>query len=171
MQPLGHVTAAVQMRIVDQPFPANGSARLFHIGAHHQQQLVADFVHQRGQALGVFQRGDGIVQGTGPDDDQQARIVAVEYSADGVAVVADACGKGVAQGQTLAQYGGAWQRLCAAASDAGFGGGGGLFGKYGGGCIHDLAVPSAGAGGPRRRYSGVRSREGCLTSKRLNRQS
>ena len=39
---------------------------------------------------GVFQRGDGIVQGTGPDDDQQARIVAVEYSADGVAVVADA---------------------------------------------------------------------------------
>jgi len=45
MQPLGHVTAAVQMRIVDQPFPANGSARLFHIGAHHQQQLVADFVH------------------------------------------------------------------------------------------------------------------------------
>ncbi len=151
MQPLGHVAAAVQMRVVDQAFPADGGTRFFHIGAHHQQQLIADVRRKRAETLGVLERGDRIMQGTGPDDDQQARITTVEHGADGVAVVMDACGKGVVQGQTLAQYRGTGQRLRAAAGDAGFSGGDGLLSKYGGGCIHDLAVPSAGAGGPRRR--------------------
>ncbi len=151
MQPLGHVAAAVQMRIVDQSFPADGRTRLLHIGAHHQQQLIADFGSKGGETLGVLERGDRIVQGTGPDDDQQARIATVEHGADGVAVVLDACGKSVAQGQTLAQYCGTGQRLRAAADGKGFGDGRGVAGKYGGGCIHDLAVPSADAGGPRQR--------------------
>src|SRR3546814_11941805 len=88
------------MRVVDQAFPADGGTRFFHIGAHHQQQLIADVRCKRGETLGVLERGDRIVQGTGPYDYQQARVVAVEHRADGVAVAVDACSKGAAQGRS-----------------------------------------------------------------------
>ncbi len=94
-QALGHVAAAVQMRIVEQAFPANGGAWLLHIGAHDQQQLVAQLRCQRGETFGVFQRGDGVMQGTGADDDQQAWVAAIEHGADGVAIGVYTCGKRV----------------------------------------------------------------------------
>src|SRR5690606_8123450 len=154
-QPFGHVAAAIEVRIVEQAFPADGSARLLDISAHHQQQLIADLWRERGQALGVFQRGNGVMQGAGSDHDQQAWIATIEHGANGVAIVVDAFGECGAQRQALAQQGGAWQRLGAAANGSSDGrrnrlGDGELDGDVlsVGGSIHDLAVPSAGAGDP-----------------------
>src|SRR5690606_7330746 len=91
----------------------------------------------------------------GTDHYQQARVATIEHGANGVAVVLDAFGERGTQRQALTQQGGAWQRPGAAAHGSRDGrrdrlGDGELDGdvlSVGGG-IHDLAVPSAGAGDP-----------------------
>ncbi len=144
-QAFGHVTAAIEVRVVQQPFPANRGARFFHVGAHHQQQLVIDLCRQLGQAFGVFEGAGAVMQGAGADHHQQARITAIEHGTDGVAVGGDTFGKGVGQRQALAQYGGAGQRLGAAAGDGGNGR------SELSGAVHDLAVPWPARSIPRRR--------------------
>lgn len=89
----GHVVAAIQVRIVGEALPAHRGAWLFHVGAHHQEQLAVEFVAQRGEAFGVFEGGAGIVDRTGSDYHQQARVVAVEDGADGVAAGGDLAGQ------------------------------------------------------------------------------
>lgn len=89
----GHVVAAIQVRIVGEALPAHRGAWLFHVGAHHQEQLAVEFVAQRGEAFGVFEGGAGIVDRTGTDYHQQARVVAVEDGADGVAAGGDLAGQ------------------------------------------------------------------------------
>ncbi len=40
------------MRIVGEALPAHRGAWLFHVGAHHQEQLAVEFVAQRNYSLG-----------------------------------------------------------------------------------------------------------------------
>ncbi|MNO78373.1 hypothetical protein D3C76_695090 [compost metagenome] len=54
-QAAGHVVAAIKVRIVSQAFPANRGSRFFDVGAHHQEQLVADVGAQAGQVVSVFE--------------------------------------------------------------------------------------------------------------------
>jgi cobaltochelatase CobN len=87
-----HVVAAIQVRVVGQAFPAHRGARFFNVGAHHQQQLVADFMVERRQAVGVFQRRARVMDRAGADDHQQAFVAAFEDGADGLAVGMDLLG-------------------------------------------------------------------------------
>ena len=73
---------AVEVRVVNQPFPAYGGARFFKIGAHHNQQFFGVFLAQGQQALRVFQRGFGVVNGARPDNHEQAVIFAVQDVGD-----------------------------------------------------------------------------------------
>ena len=64
---MGHVIAAVQVRVVGQAFPAHGGARFFDVGAHYQQHVIAHIMGEGSEVAGVFQCGDGIVDGAGAD--------------------------------------------------------------------------------------------------------
>ena len=141
LQPIAHGVTAIQMRIVGQTLPADRGARLFHVGAHHQQQLVAHFGRQIGQAPGVIQGRGGIVDGTGADHHQQARIAAIEDRANGLALIVHTGGQGGFQRQALAQQGGRRQGL----GDASRGDGRLECGELGG-SVHlanSLCVPAA----------------------------
>ena len=102
-QSTGHITAAVELRIVQHALPANGSARLFNVGTHHQQQAVRNAALQLSQALGVFDCSIGVMQGTGPGDHQQAIILARQDVTNGLAVGLNGGGLSGSQRQTLAQ--------------------------------------------------------------------
>ena len=73
------------MRIIDQPFPANGCARLFEINAHDDFQAVAELLAKGAEFAGVFQRADGVVNGAGTDHDQQSRVFLRQNGVDGLA--------------------------------------------------------------------------------------
>jgi hypothetical protein len=44
-----HVVGAVQMRIVDEPLPPDGGARLLEVDAHHDEDLGLDARRERGR--------------------------------------------------------------------------------------------------------------------------
>ena len=104
------VEGAVQMGVVDQAFPADGGARFFKIHAHHDQQLFFVLLFQRQQFLRVFERGGGVVDGAGADDDEQAFVAAVQDVGDGFAGGDDQLGGGFADGQ-IVQVGNGGQEL------------------------------------------------------------
>ena len=71
------VKRTVQVRIVNQAFPANGCTRFFKIHAHHNQQLFLIFFAQGQQFLRIFYRRLGIVNRAWADDNQQTVVAAV----------------------------------------------------------------------------------------------
>ena len=73
---------AVQMRVVEQAFPADGGARFFKVNAHDDAQLFAVFFAQGQEAVGIFARGFDVVDGAGADDDEQSRVVVVQDGVD-----------------------------------------------------------------------------------------
>jgi len=70
-QSLVDAEAAVQIRIVDQAFPAHGGARLLEVHAHQQLQLPRMAFPLGRQALGISERGRRIMDRAGPDHHQQ----------------------------------------------------------------------------------------------------
>ena len=70
------------MRVVEQAFPADGGARFFKVNAHDDAQLLAVFVAQGQEAVGIFVRRFDVVDGAGADDDQEARVVVVQDGVD-----------------------------------------------------------------------------------------
>ncbi len=73
-QPFVDIEAAIEARIVDEPFPADDGARLLEIGAHHDAEALFILFAQGVEALGIFAGGRRIVDGAGADNDQQALI-------------------------------------------------------------------------------------------------
>ncbi|MCY1437247.1 hypothetical protein D9M71_534030 [compost metagenome] len=106
-----HVVAAIQVRIVGQAFPADGGARFFDVGAHHQEHLVTDLSGQARQTLGVLAGRAGVVQRARADDQQQALIFAVENGAYGLAMGFDLGGEGGGQRHLLLEQQRARQTL------------------------------------------------------------
>ena len=104
LQPGSHIPAAIQLRVVHQPLPADRGAGLLDVGTHHQQQLIIDPGCQLGQTPGVVQRRIGIMNRAGTHHHQQARIITMENIANGLALGLNLLGQQVAQGQTLTQY-------------------------------------------------------------------
>ena len=93
------IEGTVEVGVVDEPFPAHGGARFFKINAHHDQQLFFVFFAQGQQALGVFEGGFGIVDGTGADDNEQALVAAVHQVGNPVAGGLHQIGGSFADGQ------------------------------------------------------------------------
>ncbi|MNE89722.1 hypothetical protein D3C80_1871650 [compost metagenome] len=73
------------MRIVDQPFPANGGTWFFEIDPHHHFQLTVELLAQGHQARGILFRRFGIVNGTRPNHHQQAVVIATQDVVDRLA--------------------------------------------------------------------------------------
>ena len=79
------VARAVEVGVVDEPLPADGRARLLEVDPHRDQQVVAEVRRRRGEAMGVVERGLGVVDAARAGDDEQAIVVAVEHRGDLVA--------------------------------------------------------------------------------------
>ena len=70
MKALLNIKGVVQVRIVDEAFPANGCARLLEIDTHNDQQRIADFIGKLLEARGVISRSLNIVNGAGAHHDE-----------------------------------------------------------------------------------------------------
>jgi len=75
------VGGAVEVRVVDQPLPAHGGARLLEVNAHDGQERRFHLRGQRLEPTGIFARRRHVVDRTGPDHHEQARIPALQYRA------------------------------------------------------------------------------------------
>ena len=82
VQALFDVEGIVQVRIVDQAFPANGSPRLFKVNPHHQQQGIADFVGQFLQSVGIVPGSVHVVDRAGANYNEQTVVFAVHDVVD-----------------------------------------------------------------------------------------
>ena len=97
--------AAIEMGIVDQSLPSHRRARLFEVGAHHDQQLVAQLLAQALKFLRVFDGRFGIVDGAGPHHHHEAVALTMQHFGDILTRLCNALGSGVLQGNLFGQDG------------------------------------------------------------------
>ncbi len=81
-QPFRRCGAAVQVGSLIRPFQPTVVRGLFKVHAHDDFQRVCASLAHVGQAAGVVQRGLGVVNGAGADDDQQAVILVAHDALD-----------------------------------------------------------------------------------------
>ena len=80
-----HIATVVHVRVVDEPLPSDGRARLFEIHAHHEEQAIFDGRAQLYEALGVVEGRVRVVDRAGPNQAEQPLIGTAENLADGLA--------------------------------------------------------------------------------------
>ena len=80
-QALVDVEGIVEVRIVDQAFPADGGAGFLEIDPHDEAEIVAEAVGFLEELFSVFDGGLGIVDRAGADDGKQAVVLKMD---DGV---------------------------------------------------------------------------------------
>ena len=74
-QARSNVACAIQMRIVDEPLPPNRRAGLFKVGAHDDQQPVAQCIGHWFQSVGILVGRFRVMDRTRANDHQQALTV------------------------------------------------------------------------------------------------
>lgn len=80
-QALVDLERIVDVRIVDQTFPAHGGAGLFQVSAHDDKQVILILFLQLQQPIAVFQGSLGVVNRTGTNDDHQPALsIAAVYN-------------------------------------------------------------------------------------------
>ena len=85
--PFLDVKRVVEIRIVDEPLPAHGRARLLEIHPHDQEQRRRDAVGERLQPAGILACRGHIVNRARTDHHEQARIAPLENGAHRLAAV------------------------------------------------------------------------------------
>ena len=83
-QALVDAVALIQVGVVDEALPAHGGAG-FSKDAHHDFQRVLVLLARHLQAAGIVQRRGRVVDGAGPDDNQQTVVLACNDVVDGLA--------------------------------------------------------------------------------------
>ncbi len=89
LRPLLILNVPVEIRVVDEPFPADRRARLLEIHAHDDLERVAERRAQRPQALRVVHRGLRIVNRARADHDRQSVVLPVQDRVQRAARVRD----------------------------------------------------------------------------------
>jgi hypothetical protein len=92
VEPLVDLEALVEVRVVDQPLPADRGTRLLEVDPHHDQQVVARRVRARHEAARVGDRGVGVVHRARADDDQQPVVGARQDVVDRASRAGDRVG-------------------------------------------------------------------------------
>ena len=111
------VETAVQVGVVDQPFPAHHRARLLEIHPQYRQDGVLQGFAQFAKAAGKLQQCLGVVDRAGADNGQYPGIPVAEDGFYVAAGSADLRGQGVGQRQFLRQHPGRDQRAGIADAD------------------------------------------------------
>jgi hypothetical protein len=81
------LVCAVEMRIVDEAFPADGGTGLLKVDAHDDAQVGGEFADGALKQAGVFAGGFGVVNGAWADENEQAIVLPLEDGNDLVARV------------------------------------------------------------------------------------
>ncbi len=105
LQPFIDCETAVQVRVVDVALPAHGSARLFEIGAHHDQQVVLQGIGDLLQTLCVFDGLVVVMDGAWTDHHHQPVVATVQHVGDCRAAAFDQRQRVVAHRHALLQQG------------------------------------------------------------------
>ena len=75
---------AIEVRVIDQAFPANDGPGFFKINAHNNQQVAREAGGDGLKLLRVFERRHRIMNGAGADDGQQTVVLTPQDRADRV---------------------------------------------------------------------------------------
>jgi len=67
---------AIDLRVVDEPLPADRGPRLLEVDAHDHEELGGVLLRLLAKEGGIFQGGLRVMDGTGTDDHQQAVVLA-----------------------------------------------------------------------------------------------
>ena len=102
-QPLVDLERPVDVRVVDEPLPADGRARLLEVDPHDDEERVAQLGGDRLQSAGVLAGGGHVVDRAGPDDDHQPVVVAAQDARRGLAALDHRGGGPLRQRQVLHQ--------------------------------------------------------------------
>jgi hypothetical protein len=103
--------AAVQVRIVDQPLPADRGARLLEVHAHHDFQRVGVLLALGGESLGVLDGGAGVVDRARADHHGEAVVAALQDGVEFLAGAADRAMRRIGGGAVADHLGGRAQAL------------------------------------------------------------
>lgn len=76
------VAAAIEMRIHDEPLPADGGARLLKINPHDQENPIPHLLAQGRQALGIFPPSLHVVDRAGTHHEKESLVIALEDALD-----------------------------------------------------------------------------------------
>lgn len=83
LHPRRDVAGAVEARVVDEAFPADGGSWLFKVRPHDDQETVMQGIGNRFQFGGIFIGGFGVMDGARADDHQKAiSVLPMEDSSD-----------------------------------------------------------------------------------------
>ena len=88
-QPLIDAEAAVQVRIVDEPLPADRRSRLLEVGPHDNFEIARQLPAHVGEQSAILERRGWVMNGTRADDDQQP----IGLPAQNARSQPDACGR------------------------------------------------------------------------------
>jgi hypothetical protein len=105
----GDVVRAVEVRVHDEAFPADGGAGLLEVDAHDDHHAVGDLAGEGGEAAGVVAAGVEVVDGAGADDQEEAFVVGEDEPVDLAAGAGDEFGLGFGLRQLREQGGGRGQ--------------------------------------------------------------
>src|SRR5260370_24332624 len=72
----------IKMRIVNQPFPTNSCAWFLEIDPHDKSEVRGQFGDCRLEKSRIFARSVGVMNGAGPDHNQQTMILALKDAAN-----------------------------------------------------------------------------------------
>ena len=98
-----HPEAGVEPGIVDEPLPPDRRTRFLEVHAHHDLERTRQTGGLLREPLRVVERRGGIVNRTGPDDDEQPVVGSLEDRGDGFATGDDRGQVGGRQRQRVAQ--------------------------------------------------------------------
>ena len=95
--------APVELRVVDEPLPADGGPRLLEVDAHHDVEVARVRVGRRAEPPAVVEGGDGVVDRARADDDEEPVVAAVQDVHDLAPTARDGLRAAVAERQLLEQ--------------------------------------------------------------------
>src|SRR5262245_57201630 len=87
-----NIEAAIQTGIIDEPLPADRSARLLEINAHDDLQMSAELIANLFQPLRIVEGGSRIMHRTRPDNDDETIVMSLEDPMHGQAGSRDRVG-------------------------------------------------------------------------------
>ena len=93
-EPFVDFEGLVNVRVVDQPLPAHRRAGLLEVGTHDDAEIGGQLGGDGGEAAGIFEGSDGIVDRTWSADDQKA-VRLMGYDLNGISAPFEDCLEGM----------------------------------------------------------------------------
>lgn len=108
----GDIVGAVEMRIHDEPLPADGGARFFKIHAHDHHDTVGNFRGESREPLRIVTTRFQVVDGAGADDEQEPFVIGEDDAMEVASGLGHKFGLRSGLGQLVEEIGGRREDPC-----------------------------------------------------------